>query len=137
MALIASDSVKSWKLAQRFNGKIRMNMGPCFMAYRQTFQIDSLVFDNNSKTINCGPSLKGKWQLHTTSKGNHFIKISSPQLPQLLNSDKEYKYFKILYLSRDTLKISFSHKQYGNQVRTITDYLVREDLDVGDRYFHH
>ena len=69
------------------------------------------------------------------SKENNFIKIISPQLPQLLNIEKDYKYFKILYLSKDTLKISFTHKHYVNQVRT--DYLVREDLDVGNRYFHH
>lgn len=63
MSLIAGDSIKSWKIAQRYNGEMRMNMGPCFMSYRQTFQTDGLVFDNNSKTANCGPSLKGKWHL--------------------------------------------------------------------------
>lgn len=136
-ALIHGDSVKTWKIARRYNGSVRMNMGPCFMAYRQSFYMDSKVSDNNSENPDCGQSLVGKWELKESKKGTPYIKLSSPQLPELLNTEKEYKNFRILKLTEDTLKISFKHTQYGNTSRTITDVLVREDLDIGDRYFHH
>ena len=114
-----------------------MNMGPCFMSYRQSFSEDHKVSDNNAENDNCGPSLAGNWEFKKGAKGDPYIKISSPDIPELLNTDKDYKYFKILKLSADTLKLSFKHTQYGNTSRTITDILVREDLDIGDRYFHH
>jgi hypothetical protein len=135
--LISGDSQKTWKIARRYNDDIRMNMGPCFMAYRQTFKKDRSVSDNNAKNSDCGPSLAGRWEFKKGPKGASYIKISSPDIPALLNTDKDYKYFKILKLTRDTLKISFKHKQYGDTYRKITDVLVREDLDIGDRYFHH
>lgn len=135
--LIHGDSLKTWKIARRYNDDIRMNMGPCFMAYRQTFKADKTVFDNNEEQRDCGPSLAGEWEFQKGPKGDPYVKISSPDLPELLNTDKDYKYFKILKLTEDTLKLSFKHKQYGNKSRTITDVLVREDLYIGDRYFHH
>ncbi|TRO67456.1 lipocalin family protein [Christiangramia sabulilitoris] len=135
--LLHGDSTKTWKIARRYNDDIRMNMGPCFMAYRQTFKVDHLVQDNNEDTRDCGPNLTGKWNFKKGPEGNSFIKISSPDIPKLLNTEKDYKYFKVLKLTEDTLKISFKHKQYGDTYRRITDILVREDLDIGDRYFHH
>ncbi|MDT0647380.1 lipocalin family protein [Zunongwangia sp. F260] len=137
VTLISSDSIKTWKIAERYNGKVRMNMGPCFMSYRQTFLRDSSFYDNNEKTKGCGETLKGKWHLHHNSKGDPYIKLVSPQISQLLNIPENYKFFKILYLSKDTLKLAFEHQQYGNKKRIITDLFVREDLDVGDRYYHH
>ncbi len=135
--LINGDSLKTWKIARRYNDDIRMNMGPCFMAYRQSFKADQTVFDNNKDNADCGPSLKAEWEFKQGPKGDPYIKLSSPDIPELMNTDKNYKYFKILKLTADTLKISFKHNQYGNESRTITDILVREDLDIGDRYFHH
>ncbi|MDT0691295.1 lipocalin family protein [Salegentibacter sp. F188] len=137
VALISGDSIKSWKIAERYNGKVRMNMGPCFISYRQTFLNDSTFYDNNGETRDCGDSLKGKWQLHTNSKGDPYIKLESPQIPKLLSIQENFKFFKILYLSKDTLKLAFEHQQYGNKRRVITDILVREELEVGDRYYHH
>ncbi len=137
LAFIHGDSIKTWKIARRYNDDIRMNMGPCFLAYRQTFSADHSVMDNNMETRDCGTSLAGTWKLKKGPKGDPYIKISSPDIPQLLNTTKDYKYFKIHKLTEDTLKISFKHRQYGDKYRTITDILVREDLNIGDRYFHH
>ena len=136
-SLLHGDSLKTWKIARRYNNDVRMNMGPCFLNYRQTFNSDYTVEDNNAENRECGPSLKGKWDLKKGPQGDSYIKISSPDIPKILNSDKDYKYFKILKLTQDTLKLSFKHTQYGNTSRRITDILVREDLDIGDRYFHH
>lgn len=135
--LIHGDSLKTWKIARRYNNDVRMNMGPCFMDYRQTFTNSGMVRDNNSENKNCGPSLTGNWKIEKSPKGNPYIKITSPDIPALMSTEKDYKYFRILKLTGDTLKISFKHTQYGNTKRTITDILVREDLDIGDRYFHH
>lgn len=35
--LISGKNEKTWKLAKRLNNKIRMNMGDCFLSYRQIF----------------------------------------------------------------------------------------------------
>ncbi|WP_165499073.1 lipocalin family protein [Gramella sp. KN1008] len=137
MNLIHGDSSKTWKIARRYNDDVRMNMGPCFLSYRQTFRADKTVADNNEERIDCGPSLKGIYEFRKDSKGYSYVKIKSPDIPSLMNIEKDYKYFKVLKLNKDTLTISFKHKQYGNNYRTITDVLVREDLDIGDRYFHH
>ncbi|MDT0649449.1 lipocalin family protein [Autumnicola edwardsiae] len=137
VALISSDGIKTWKIAERYNGKVRMNMHPCFLSYRQTFLKDSVFYDNNGNSGNCGKTLTGQWHLHKNGKGDHFIKLMSPQISQLLNIPEDYKLFKILYLSEDTLKLAFDHKQYGSNKTIITDLLVREDLDVGDRYYYH
>ncbi|MDC8004848.1 lipocalin family protein [Aureisphaera galaxeae] len=136
--LLASDTLKTWKIAKRYNGKARMNMEPegCFIKYKQTFFANDSVIDNNEQHFDCGPSLKGTWEITQSAKGHSYIKLSSSLLPELLGTDKDYKYFKILYLSKDSLTLSFSHTQYGKK-RTITDYLVRDDLDIGDRSFHY
>ncbi|GAB5400106.1 MAG: hypothetical protein Aureis2KO_16910 [Aureisphaera sp.] len=136
--LIASDSLKTWKIAKRYNGKVRMNMEPdgCFIKYKQTFFTNDSVIDNNELNSNCGPSLKGTWEITKGSNGFSYIKLSSSLLPELLGIEEDYKFFKIVYLSKDSLTLSFSHNQYGKK-RTITDYLVRDDLDVGNRTFHY
>lgn len=133
--LIAGDSSKTWKLAKRYNGQTRMNMEGCFMSYRQTFYKDQRVHDNNGDQSNCGETLNGRWELTKDSLGNHYIKIRSEQYKRLMRRDSGYVYFKILYASMDSLTLSFTHNQYGTR-RTLTDYLVTEELIVPDRDFH-
>ncbi|WP_299679801.1 lipocalin family protein [uncultured Dokdonia sp.] len=133
--LLTADSVKSWKIAKRYNGKTRMNMGDCFLKYRQRFRESGLVKDNNASQRDCGPSLEATWEITTSEKGDYYIKLTSDQLPELLNQESDEKFFKILYLSKDSLTLSYVHKQF-NQRRRITDYMVREDLEVKDRDFH-
>ncbi len=113
-----------------------MEEGDCFIKYGQTYFTNDSVVDNNERNAQCGPSLKGTWEITQSEKGHSYIKLSSSLLPELLGTDKEYKYFKILFLSKDSLTLSFSHNQFGKK-RRITDYLVREDLDIGDRSFHY
>ena len=134
--LIAGDSTKVWKLAKRFNGATRMNMEGCFMSYRQSFTRYKTVSDTNGLHKNCGESVVGQWEITTDSIGHHYIKIKSDQYPSLLHQPQDYKLFKILYASQDSLQLSFVHNQFGTR-RRITDLLVREDLVVEDRNFHH
>ena len=135
--LLAGDDAKTWKLARRSNNNVRMNMGPCFLNYRQSFSVDNTVEDKNGRNKNCGPSPAGTWKFKKGAKNEPYLRITSPQIPELLSTSKEYKDFKILKLTIDTLDVVFRHNQYGNTSRLITDILVREDLDIGDRYFHH
>ncbi|GAA0873062.1 hypothetical protein GCM10009117_22090 [Gangjinia marincola] len=134
--LLASDSTKTWKIARRFNDKTRMNMGYCFMRYRQEFSVEGKVSDNNNESNECGESLVATWKILTNSNQQSYLRLSSDQIPALFNQEKNFKDFKILKLTKDSLTLSFRHKQYGDTYRTITDYLVREDLDIGDRNFH-
>jgi len=67
--LLTADSVKYWKLAKRYNGKTRMNMGDCFLQYRQRFRESGQVTDNNEENKDCGPSLKAQWEFTTLDKG--------------------------------------------------------------------
>ncbi|MFT5892943.1 MAG: hypothetical protein ACI9Y7_003058, partial [Dokdonia sp.] len=84
---------------------------------------------------NCGPSLEATWEITTSEKGDTYLKLTSDQIPELLNQESNEKFFRILYLSKDSLTLSFVHKQF-NKRRRITDYLVREDLEIEDRDFH-
>jgi hypothetical protein len=52
-----------------------------------------------------------------------------------MGRDSGYVAFKILYTSKDSLTISFSHNQFGSR-RVITDYMVTEEVSVPDRDFH-
>ena len=141
--LLTADSVKSWKIARRYNGKTRMNMEGCFLGYRQRFRTSAtpsinsrgIVKDNNGALRNCGPSLEATWEITTSEKGDMYLKLTSDQIPELMGQESNEKFFKILYLSKDSLTLSFVHKQF-NKRRRITDYLVREDLEVADRDFH-
>lgn len=135
-ALISADSAKTWKLAQRYNDKIRMNMGVCFLAYRQTFAADSTMNDNAGETRECGETLLARWKFAEDKKGNSYIKLNSEQLPELLQMEKNYKYFKILQLSENELVLQYTHKQFSNKTRIITDYYVPENVAVEDRDFH-
>ncbi len=141
--LLTADSVKTWKIARRYNGKTRMNMEGCFLGYRQRFRTSAAlsinssgtVTDNNGELRNCGPSLEATWEITTSDKGDTYLKFTSDQIPELLGQESNEKFFKILHISKDSLTLSFVHKQF-NKRRRITDYLVREDLEVADRDFH-
>ncbi len=133
--LLTSDSIKTWKIARRYNGKTRMNMGDCFLKYRQRFYKNGIVSDNNAENQNCGPSLEATWEIITAENGFSYFKFKGDQLPELLGQEEDHKLFKILYLSNDSLTISFTHVQFSER-RTITDYLVREDIEIKDRDFH-
>jgi len=120
-----------------------MNMGDCFLGYRQRFATSAalnanssgLVEDNNGELRNCGPSLKAIWEITTSDQGDSYLKLTSDQIPELLGQESKEKFFKILYLNNDSLTLSYVHKQFAKRLR-ITDYLVREDLPVEDRDFH-
>lgn len=143
VTLLTADSIKSWKIARRYNGKTRMNMGDCFLGYRQRFRTSvalsansiGYVSDNNGELRDCGSSLEAKWEITASDKGDFYLKLTSDQIPELLGQDSKEKFFKIMYLSNDSLTLSYVHKQFNKRLR-ITDYLVREDLPVEDRDFH-
>ena len=134
--LISGTSGKTWKIAKRHNGKIRMNMAGCFLSYRITYLPDMLVKDNNGKQPDCGPSLNAQWEIIKNKKGHYFIKFKSEQLPELMNTKKNYKHFQITYLSKDSLELQYRHAQFSGQVRTIVDLYVQENVSAPNRDFH-
>lgn len=133
--MIAGDSAKSWMLASRYNGGHRMNMGDCFLSYRIRYAANGNLKDNSGEHHNCGPTLNGLWKAFQNDHGS-FIKWQSAQLPELLGTDEDYKYFRILNLTKDSMALQYTHKQYGNTERKIIDYLVPEGTQVPDRDFH-
>lgn len=133
--MIAGDSTKTWMLASRYNDGNRMNMGDCFIRYRISYKANKSFSDNNGESSSCGPTLEGKWYSFQNDNGS-FIKWESAQLPELLNIEEEFKYFKLVNLNNDSLVVSYTHRQYGNKLRTIVDYLVPEGTSLPDRYFH-
>lgn len=135
-SLISGDVSKTWKLAKRMNDGNRMNMGECFLAYKQTFKSDRTVSDNNSSQKDCGESLHAKWEIVVDEKGHSFIKMSSPQISELLNIKEDYKMFKIIELTEASMKLAFYHKQFSDRTTTIVDHLVPEYVTVQDRDFH-
>lgn len=135
--LLASDSVKTWKLAQRFNNKTRMNMGDCFLSYRQSFRVNGKVSDNNGEQSNCGPTLYASWKFTKSKKeGYSYIKMTSDQIPELMNIEEDFKFFKVLDLSEELLILQFQHKQFSDKSTTITDFFVPEGTNVKGREFH-
>ena len=136
IALIAGSSSKTWKLAKRTNDGNRMNMGDCFLSYRQTFSNDMTVTDNNSEQKDCGESIQAKWKIIQDEEGHSFIQLTSSQIPELMNIEEDFKNFKILHLEEDKMKIAFYHRQFSDKWRTIVDYLIPENVVVEDRDFH-
>jgi len=134
--LISSDSTKIWKLAKRLNNGHRMNMGDCFLSFRMIFNNDKTMRDNNEENMNCGKSIRGTWKI-TENEIAHYIKISSPLIPEILNTKDSFKYFKILNLTDSLLILEFSHKQFSNKTSIITDHLVPENVHVENRNFHY
>ncbi len=133
--LLAGTSGKSWKLAKRMNNNTRMNMRGCFLSYRVTYHPHMLVTDNNGEQENCGLSLEANWDIIKGKKAKSYIKWTGDQLPELLNIKENYKYFKILKLTRDTLKLQHRHKQFSS-ASTFVDILVPENVNIKDRDFH-
>jgi len=133
--LLTSDSAKTWKFARRYNGQTRMNMEGCFLKYLQTFKVDGTVADNNSQNTNCGPSLIGRWQLQKKSNNHSYLQVYDDAISDLLNQESDTINFKILFIDKDSLAISFYHNQFGTR-RLITDYLVEESIVVKNRNFH-
>ncbi len=135
-SLIAGDSAKTWKLARRFNNKTRMNMGDCFLLYRQTYQSDMTMHDNNGEHSDCGPTLNATWKFAKDERGNYYVKWNSKELPEVMHIEQDYKFFKILRLSEEQMTLQFSHKQFSNKTTIITDIYVPEYVSVEDREFH-
>ncbi len=135
-SIISADSTKVWKLAKRFNNGHRMNMGHCFLAFRMIFNTDYTFRDNNIENSNCGLSIEGNWEI-TENDDGHYIKVSSPLIPEILNIEDSFKYFKLLELSDSLMILEFTHKQFSNKITTITDHLVPEDHYVENRDFHY
>ena len=134
--LICGKEEKVWKLAKRLNNNIRMNMGNCFLSYRQHFRNNMTMNDNNGKHNGCGESLNAKWEIVKNENGISFIKIESNQLPKLMNIEDNFKYFQILELTKEKLTVTYQHKQFSNKVMWIKDFYVPESVKVKDRDFH-
>lgn len=134
--LISGDSSKTWKIARRFNNKTRMNMGDCFLSHLETFHSAGTMHNNSGEHIDCGPTLNAQWEFAINKKGDHFIKLTSDQIPELLNVEQNYKLFKVLYLSSEEMRLQFQHRQFSNKWTTITDIFVPENADIEGREFH-
>ena len=133
--LLTNDSTKTWKIAKRYNGGYRMNMGDCFLSYRVTYNSNGKTTDNNSQNEGCGDSIEANWSFYTNDNGA-YIKLKGENVKTLLNQEEDYKYFKIEALTDTLLIINFKHKQFGNTERTIQDFLVPEDIVVEGRNYH-
>ncbi|MEO1256240.1 MAG: lipocalin family protein, partial [Bacteroidota bacterium] len=134
--LIAGDSVKTWKLARRFNNGTRMNMGDCFLSYRQSFVKNGTFSSGSSDTKNCGEIMNGKWVLAKDVESNSYIKLESDQIPEMLNIVDDFKLFKIKNLSDSLLVLQFNHAQTTKKQTVMIDYFVPEGMEVDDRHFH-
>ncbi len=126
---------KSWKIAWRYNDEVRMNMSGCFLSYRITYRPDMTMKDNSEDQENCGPSLTGHWEIITNKKGKSYIKWVSDLLPEVMNINQNYKFFKILKITEDTLQLQYRHKQFSSESIFIDTY-VTEHIEIKDRDFH-
>ncbi|WP_017732467.1 lipocalin family protein [Nafulsella turpanensis] len=138
MEKLAGKESKTWKLAKRTNGGVRVNMGDCTLAYRQTFSTNQEVSDNNSQNNNCGPSITGKWNFSVGRNGQAYLAISSDIIPTLfqVKEGSNTKYFKITALSDSLLIYHFPHQLFSNKTTIIEDVLIPEDAPDGGRNFH-
>lgn len=134
--LLAGDSAKTWKLARRFNNETRMNMGDCFLSHRETYRRDMTMANNSGEHSDCGKTLNATWKFVKDKEENYYVRISSPQLPEIMNIENDYKLFKVLLLKEDQMTLQFRHKQFSNKTTTITDIFVPESSSVKDREFH-
>ena len=133
--LLTNNTSKTWKLAKRINNGHRMNMGDCFLSYRITYSANYSVKDNNAEHNDCGPSMKTQWKF-VTNKNASFIKWSSESLKELMKTEKPYKYFTLVSISKNELIVKYEHQQFSNRKLIITDYLVPEYVEVEGRDFH-
>lgn len=135
MYVLAGESGKTWKLARRYNNGTRMNMRGCFLSYRITYHPSMMLKDNNGEQEDCGPSLIGQWEITKDKIETPYIKVTSDQLPEIMHIDEDYKFFKILKLTKDTLQLQFRHKQFSTK-STFIDTFVPEHVKVKNRDFH-
>ncbi len=135
-SLLAGDSAKTWKLARRFNNGTRMNMGDCFIAYRQTFKYNKEFITSSVGRSDCGESMVGQWSLARDAKGFSYLKLESNQIPHMMNIEEDFKLFKIKMLSDSLLVVQFNHAQTTKKQTSLVDYFVPEDVKVDDRNFH-
>lgn len=111
-------------------------MGDCFLSYRATYRANGTMNDNAGKNRDCGETLNATWKFVKGSKGNDFVKISSDQLPSLMNIEDDFKHFKVIYMAEEELILQYTHKQFSSKASTITDIYVPENIEVEDRTFH-
>ncbi|GAA4272592.1 hypothetical protein U6A24_09420 [Aquimarina gracilis] len=133
--ILAGKSGKTWKIAWRYNDGVRMNMTGCFLTYKIKYFPEGVMEDNNGEQENCGPSLKGNWEIITNNNKKSYIKWTSDSLQEIMNTRKNRKYFKILQLEKDTLKLQYRHKQFSSE-STFIDTFVPEHMNVKDRNYH-
>ena len=134
--IITGDSVKTWKLARRFNNGTRMNMGDCFLSQRQSFSEDGTFFTGSGGRKDCGDAMIGTWTLARDPKGTAYIRLESEQIPEMLNIKDDFKFFRLKKLSDSLLVLQFNHAQTTNEQTVMVDYFVPEGLNVDDRTFH-
>lgn len=113
-----------------------MNMGYCFLLHRDTYWSDGSFQNNSEENPDCGESLLAQWSIVQDSIGNSYIKLKGAKIPDLMGIDKDYKFFKILNLTEETMVLEYKHRQFSDQWRTIKDYWVRGDIDIEGRDFH-
>ncbi|MEM7297341.1 MAG: hypothetical protein AAF391_03645 [Bacteroidota bacterium] len=101
-AILTGDSTKVWKLAKRYNNGTRMNMGDCFLVHRQHFSKSNTFRTSSEGRSDCGDDLGGNWSFVKDQNGFNYLRVSSDQIPELMNIEENYKLFKIQHLS-DTL----------------------------------
>lgn len=138
VTLLAGKGFRTWKLAKRFNGNMRVNMGDCTLAYRQTFHTNQQLSDNNAENDDCGASLKASWRFSLDSKGQAYLALSSKLIPSLfkVKEGSETKFFKIISLSDSQFVYKYPHQLFSKETTIITDILIPEDAPDGDRNLH-
>ncbi|AHM61346.1 hypothetical protein D770_15460 [Flammeovirgaceae bacterium 311] len=135
--LLAGDTLKSWKLAYRYNGGVRVSMGPCYYGYRQIFKTDGTFHDNNGEQkADCGESMQGSWYLRRDKENRPYLSLKSSLIPAAFGIDKDIKDFQIVELSDQKLVLRFRHALFTSKTTLIEDTLVPEDVEVADRDFH-
>ncbi|MEO9871066.1 hypothetical protein [Ekhidna sp.] len=136
-AMVSGDSIKTWKIARRFNNGTRMNMGDCFIAHRQSFTFSG-DFNTSSKgrMDDCGEPMIGKWSFVKDAEGGFYIKLNSDQIPEMMNIEEDFKLFRIKKLTDSLMILQFNHAQTTQKRTTLVDYFVPENLKVDDRKFH-
>ena len=136
--MLAGKESKTWKLAKRTNDGIRVNMGDCTLAFRQTFSTNLQVTDNNAQNPDCGPSLTGTWKFGLGKDGQAYLSISSSVIPDLfkVKEGSNTKYFKITSLSDSMLIYHFQHQLFSNRTTIIEDVLIPENKPDLERNFH-
>ena len=111
-------------------------MGDCFLSHRDTYLANQKMHNNSGDFRDCGETLEAEWKFIKDQNDNYYIKLSSEQIPKLLNIEEEFKLFKILKLEEEEMILQFKHKQFSDETTTITDIYVPENVNIHDREFH-